>query len=285
MDDILLLGANGQLGNDLRQILMDASIKHLALSRSDIDILDSGWQDKLTMLAPNCRVVINCIAYTNVDKAEDDAQNAFAINAIFPYQLAKFCAKRQITLIHFSTDYVFSGINDISYHEQSIAKPINIYGLSKYAGDIAIEEYHDKYFIFRVSALFGKKLALAKGGNFISTMQRLYQERDIITVIDDQFTCPTATLAVARCVCHFLQHEITEYGLYNCVSSNACSWFEFATAIFNLNKFAITKLKPISYADYSFKARRPQYSRLNTDKLKQFYMMPTWQTSLAEYFS
>lgn len=283
MSKIVVLGANGQLGTDLGKVLAANGYDFTGLNRQNFDPLADNVAEKLTPYFPG--IIINCIATTNVDGCEDNPDQAFLINSSFVFKLARFCNERQITLIHISTDYVFNGSKLTPYTEADLPAPLNIYGLSKSTGDLALSRYHDKFFIFRVSSLFGKAGASGKGGNFITTMQKLGRERDRIEVIGDQITCPTATLDIARAIVHIISKNIDDYGVYNCVSSNSCSWFEFAQKIFTLSGLDAGKVHPAKFATYQFKAQRPQYGILSVDKLSKYYTMPTWQESLNEYFS
>ena len=278
----LILGSNGQLGSDLVKICKQEDINHIPVTRNEFDALHDDLASKLLIHKPD--YIINCIATTNVDGCEDASLLAFNINTDFVYGLAKFCSENNITLIHISTDYVFDGSKNTPYLETDSPNPQNIYGISKYAGELTVKAYATKYFVFRVSSLFGRAGASGKGGNFITTMKRLGQERDSITVIADQITNPTATLDIARCIIHFIKNQIKDYGIYNCVSSNSCSWFEFAQAIFEKAGLDKDKVLPVNFASYKFIASRPKYSVLSTAKLAKYYQMPTWQQGLDEYF-
>jgi dTDP-4-dehydrorhamnose reductase len=280
--EILILGANGQLGSDLVRVLSVQQLNFISLTRPEFDVLKDDLAAKL--VGHNFKYIINCIATTNVDGCEDDPDVAFCINSSFAYKLARLCKHQDITLFHISTDYVFDGLSSSPYTEDDQPKPLNIYGLSKYAGELAIQAYHTKSFIFRVSSLFGKAGASGKGGNFITTMQRLGRERESVSVIANQITCPTSTLEIAKCISYFMANQIQDYGIYNCVSTNSCSWFEFAQAIFCHSNLDSQKVQPADFATYAFKACRPQYAVLTTDKLAKYYRMPTWQASLAAYF-
>lgn len=284
MRKVLILGANGQLGQDLQKVFKQNNIEYYGLGKSNgFDCQTTNLDEAIKPL--NIDVIVNCIATTNVDGCELDSNLAFLINADFSYRLAKFCDLNQITLFHISTDYVFSGDKTESYTELDTPNPLNIYGLSKLAGDFAVHNYCKKYYIFRVSSLFGRAGASGKGGNFITTMQKLAQERDSLAVISNQYTCPTATLDIARCINHFIINDIQDYGLYNCVSSSSCSWYEFAYKIIELSNLDVSKLQQADFDTYNFKARRPKNVILSTQKLAQYYFMPTWQDSLTEYFS
>jgi dTDP-4-dehydrorhamnose reductase len=225
MAKIVVLGSNGQLGCDLMQVLVDG---HELIASTKVD-LDASAENVMAQLDAyvTADYIINCIATTNVDGCEDNPQAAFVINSGFVVQLAQFCQTHDITLIHLSTDYVFDGMTKSPYTETEQPKPLNVYGLSKYAGEVAIKNYASKHFILRVSSLFGVAGASGKGGNFVTTMLRLANEKDSWTVIDDQLTCPTHTLDIARAIKALIEQKVTEYGIYNCVSSSSCSWFEF----------------------------------------------------------
>jgi dTDP-4-dehydrorhamnose reductase len=270
---IVILGANGQLGSDLVKVCQAQNIDYTAVAQDDFDAI------------PAPSHIINCIATTNVDSCENNPELSFNLNASFSYKLAKFCQNNDITLFHISTDYVFDGTKNEPYVETDLPKPLNIYGLSKYAGDLTVMTYVPKYFIFRVASLFGKAGAAGNGGNFITTMQRLGSERESVSVIANQITCPTATLDIARAIIYFIAHKIEDYGIFNCVSSNSCSWYDFALQIFKLSALDTTKLHKADFAGYNFIAKRPQYGVMSVAKLSKYYKMPTWQESLSEYFS
>lgn len=282
--NIVILGANGQLGHDLIDIISaDKKLNVIPVTRNELDAdLDiDNIDNKLNKYRPD--IIINCIATTNVDWCELNSAIAWKINADFVYRLAQFCKKHQTKLIHISTDYVFDGNKGIAYTENDLARPQNVYGLSKYSGELVIRGYLQEYFIFRVSGLFGKYGASGKGGNFITTIQRLAKEKNELNVVSDQISNPTSTLMVARSIYHFIKNRIDDYGVYNCVSKNFCSWYDFAKEILTLSDLDANKVKQVKYNDYPFKAKRPQNSVLSIDKLSQYYLMPTWQESLKEY--
>lgn len=284
MSRIAVLGANGQLGSDLVKILQAKNLNYLAVTRSDFDVSAVDIEQKLNILS-DCKYIINCIATTNVDNCENQAITAFTVNCLFNQKLAKFCHTQQITLFYISTDYIFDGTSSDPYLESQLPNPLNIYGISKLAGEYAVSNYSTQYFIFRTSALFGIAGASGKGGNFISTIMNLAQTRESFTIIDDQYTCPTHTLDLAKAIIYFIDNQITTYGIYNCVSSNSCSWWQFAAKILNLSHLDLNKLKTIKYADYQFKAQRPQSTILSNHKLQTFYHMPSWEESLEQYFA
>ena len=282
MTVIVVLGSNGQLGSDLIQVLGSSERQIIAATRDDLNAANPEVHLELAKYAA-ADYIINCIATTNVDGCEDNPSQAFQVNSAFVVLLAQFCQLNNITLIHISTDYIFDGTNTSAYTEGDQANPLNVYGLSKYAGEVAVKIYTEKYFILRVSSLFGVAGASGKGGNFITTMLRLAGEKDSWTVIDDQFTCPTHTLDVARAINALITQDVREYGIYNCVSSTSCSWFEFAQEILRQNSHNPDKIKPISYTSYAFKAMRPQSTLLDIKKITKYYKMPSYQQALGEY--
>jgi dTDP-4-dehydrorhamnose reductase len=282
---IVILGANGQLGSDLVSICKQNNISFTPVTQDDFNALTDDLGAKILDKIPGVSHIINCIATTNVDGCETNSDLAFNLNASFAYKLTKLCNDINITLFHISTDYVFDGTKTDLYLETDIPNPLNVYGLSKYAGDMAITRYALKYFIFRVSSLFGRAGASGKGGNFITTMQRLGRERDVVSVIANQITTPTATLDIARAILHFINNKVDDYGVYNCVSSNSCSWYDFAQAIFKLSGLDEAKLHKADFDSYKFVAKRPKYAVMSTAKLSKYYQMPQWQDSLNEYFS
>ena len=281
MAKIVVLGSNGQLGSDLMQVLADGH-ELIASTKANVDAASANVTAQLEPYA-SADYIINCIATTNVDGCEDNPQAAFVINSGFVVQLSQFCQAHDITLIHLSTDYVFDGSNQLPYSENDQPRPLNVYGLSKYAGEIAIKNYANKHFILRVSSLFGVAGASGKGGNFVTTMLRLANEKDSWTVIDDQLTCPTHTLDIARAIKALIEQNVTDYGIYNCVSSSSCSWFEFTQEILRQTGNNPAKVKPVSYHEYKFKALRPQYGIMTVAKLSKYYVMPSYQAALSEY--
>ncbi len=281
MAKIVVLGSNGQLGSDLMQVLADGH-ELIASTKANVDAASANVTAQLEPYA-SADYIINCIATTNVDGCEDNPQAAFVINSGFVVQLSQFCQAHDITLIHLSTDYVFDGSNQLPYSENDQPRPLNVYGLSKYAGEIAIKNYANKHFILRVSSLFGVAGASGKGGNFVTTMLRLANEKDSWTVIDDQLTCPTHTLDIARAIKALIEQNVTDYGIYNCVSSSSCSWFEFTQEILRQTGNNPAKVNPVSYQEYKFKALRPQYGIMAVAKLSKYYVMPSYQAALSEY--
>ncbi|WP_197081164.1 dTDP-4-dehydrorhamnose reductase [Gordoniibacillus kamchatkensis] len=281
---ILLLGANGQLGTDLQEVLKDASRYQVqTVRRSDLDM------EQPTSVAPyldqqDFDVLINCTSYHKTDECEDHPLKTYTINSIAVAELAKWCNKQGKLLVHISTDYVFSGENDRPYIEQDTTGAVNVYGISKVAGEQAIAAYHDRYFIFRVSSLFGQAGASGKGGNFVETMIRLAREGKPLKVVSDQYMSPTHTLDIARAIKTFLDNDVQAYGVYHCSGEGSCSWYDFASEIFRQLGIK-ADLAPVLSSDYVTKAKRPAYSVLSNNKINSIHQMPAWTSGLTEYLT
>jgi dTDP-4-dehydrorhamnose reductase len=284
MSKILLLGANGQLGIDLQEVFnTDTHHDVQSVVRNELDM------EQAASIAPyldqqEFDVIINCTSYHKTDECEDYPHKAYTINSVAVAELAKYCKINNKLLIHISTDYVFSGTHNHPYTEIDTTSAVNIYGISKVAGEQAIAAYHDKYFIFRVSSLFGVAGASGKGGNFVETMIRMAREGKSLKVVSDQYMSPTHTLDIARAIKTFLDKEINTYGIYHCSGEGECSWYEFAAEIFKQLGLK-ADLAPVSTLSYVTKARRPAYSVLSNKKISAIHRMPVWTSALKEYLT
>src|SRR5690606_38928433 len=204
---------------------------------------------------------INCAAYTVVDKAESDKENAYLVNAEAVRYLAEACKTNNTILIHISTDFVFDGAKGTPYTETDLPNPINVYGASKLKGEQYVQEILEKYFIIRTSWVYSEH-----GNNFVKTMLRLANERDEISVVNDQIGSPTYAGDLAKCIIHIIGVKSQEYGLYHFSNLGEISWYEFARNIFNFKGLDIA-LKAIGSSAYPTEAKRPRYSVLNTSKI------------------
>lgn len=281
MKRILLLGANGQLGSDLRREFTSVGYELRCVTR---DIFDAEKDNPSAALAQfsGVDVVINCIAYINVDECEKFPDKAFRINATFPLELAKWCQEIKADLFHISTDFVFDGESESPYDEDAPIRPINVYGMSKAMGEQAVRMYCNNHFVFRVSSLFGVAGASGRGGNFIETMISKGRKGDALRVVQDLVSVPTHSLDVARAVKYFVDRRIKDYGTYHCVSQGCVSWYGFARAIFELAGINV-ELTPVSRLEYKLPALRPRNSVLNPAKVSKHYAMPEWHDALTEY--
>jgi dTDP-4-dehydrorhamnose reductase len=277
---IALLGANGQLGNDLRSVLIADEVT--ALTRADFDVCDTARADEvLDRVHPE--VVINTTAYHRVDEAEGRADLAFAVNAVAVEHLGRWCAARDATFVHFSTDYVFRGDVPAPRRETDSAEPVSVYGASKLAGEHLARLAAPRHFVVRTCGLYGRGGSAGKGGaNFVELMLRLAREGKAIRVVGDQVLAPTSTQDLAAAVARLIRTE--RYGLYHITNTGSCSWFEFAQAIFELAGVE-ADLSPTTAAEHGARAARPAYSVLAHEALLAAGLpdLPPWRDALRRY--
>jgi dTDP-4-dehydrorhamnose reductase len=278
---VLILGAAGQLGQALRA-QWPAEDLLVPIYHSDCDIADPAQVgDLLRLLEP--QLVVNCTAYHKVDEMEAQAERGFAVNALGPFYLAQGCAGRQIPLVHFSTDYVFGG--NLSrfhpYRETDRTDPLNVYGASKAAGEQLVRLATPNHLIIRSTGLYGPP---NRQGNFVRTMLRLAATGQTLKVVDDQLLTPTSCAALASQTMALL--GAGAQGTFHATCQGACSWFEFAHAIFRLRGQKVD-LRPQSSAELGARARRPAHSVLDNAHLGELGLdrMPDWQVALAAYLA
>ncbi len=277
----LITGCNGQLGQQWVHFLKVKKADYTAYDSKMLDISDAKkLQDILAQ--DNPQVVINCAAYTKVDQAEDEKKQAELINHLAVENLARYCAEQTIKLVHYSTDYVFSGEEDDrekypnGYPEDAATDPVNHYGETKLSGELAIKQSGATFLILRVSWLCG-----SFGNNFVKTMLHLAQERDLLSVVNDQFGVPTFCSAVVEQTMNLL--EIQQEGIFHLGSDGIISWYEFARRIFELTSVDV-QLKEVSSTEFKTKAKRPYFSKLNTTKVEKVLNSPSlnWETGLVQ---
>lgn len=276
---ILVTGSNGQLGNELK--VLSQKFNEIQFIFTDIQELDICSKDAVNSFfeANSIDFVINCAAYTAVDKAEEESDLAFKINAQSLEILAQACTKHQACLIHISTDYVFDGLSKLPYVETDLPAPNSVYGHSKLAGEQAIEKYAKNAVIIRTSWLYS-----AYGNNFVKTMLRLASERDEIGVVSDQIGSPTYAMDLAEAILQIVSnYNPNGIDYFHYSNEGVCSWFEFAQLIFKLKDFKI-KVNPLETKDYPTDAARPAYSLLDKSKIKKIYNIniPNWKDSVEE---
>ncbi len=278
---IAVIGAHGQLGSDLIRLLGDDAVE---LTHTQIEITDPvSVAAALGAVAPD--TVINTAAYNLVDNAEQEPDRAFAINAFGPLHLARYCEERGLALVHVSTDYVFG--QDVEratpYAETDLPGPVSVYGTSKLAGEHLVRAACRRHFVVRTCGLYGRPTSVGKG-NFVRTMLRLAQDRDELTVIDDQHCTPTSTADLAAAIVELVQTD--EYGLYHATNSGSTTWYGFARAIFDLSGIGI-KVTPITSAQFAAPACRPAYSVLDSTRIAEVtgVSLRPWRDALAAYLS
>ena len=263
-----MLGANGQLGRCLADQLSGTEHETILTSRSEIDVTDFvATRVKISQINPD--VVINASAYTGVDDAESETQKADLVNHLAVANIAAICTDIESVLIHMSTDYVFDGEASAAYREGAQTNPQGVYGKTKLLGELAIQRSGCEYLVIRTAWVFSEY-----GNNFMKTMLRLGAERDELSIVGDQIGCPTYAQDLARAIVAMLpkvESNQCEYGLYHYCGDSACSWFEFAEAIFKQAKergFKVpNRINSISTAEYPTPAKRPAYSVLDCSKV------------------
>jgi dTDP-4-dehydrorhamnose reductase len=275
---VLVTGADGQLGYDMVKRLNENSIECLGTSINELDITNEAQTNEvITNYNPD--VVVHCAAYTAVDKAEDERELCYNVNVLGTKYVSAACKDIDAKMVYISTDYVFDGKGDQPFEVTDQPNPINYYGKTKYEGELEVQKLLNKYFIIRISWVFGKN-----GNNFVKTMLRLAKERDEISVVADQIGSPTYTYDLTKLIVEMLQTE--RYGLYHATNEGYCSWYEFACEIFRQAELEV-KVKPIKTEDYITKAKRPKNSRLSKRKLVQqgFSSLKEWEGALCEFIN
>ena len=287
---IWLIGNKGMLGNDIERLLKERGLTYCA-SDKEIDITDYKALEKFGK-DKKIKWVINCAGYTNVDKAEEEIDEAFRINKDGVRNIALFSAKRQIRLIHISTDYVFDGRQEgdaVAYREDYKTNPINIYGRSKLAGEEEIKNILEEYFIMRTAWLYG-----LQGNNFVYTMLRLFKERDVVKVVEDQWGSPTYTVDLAKVILKIIEDDSVSYGIYHFTNEGVTSWYEFAQIIYKKAKRLgliegnkKIEIQPIKTEEYHTAAKRPRYSVLSKGKIKREFNIKIrdWDEALEDFLS
>lgn len=274
---ILVTGATGQLGYDVCRELDRRGIPHLGTGSSDMDITDEpAVKRRLAAYRPDA--VIHCAAYTAVERAEEEPERAFQVNECGTRNIAAACREIGAKLLYPSTDYVFPGTGTAPHETDALTGPLNVYGKSKLAGESAVRALAEKYYIVRISWVFG-----INGGNFVKTMLRLSETQREVQVVDDQVGSPTYTADLAPLLCDMVRTE--RYGVYHATNEGFCSWAEFAAAIF-MKAGRTTTVQPVATAEYSAtKALRPLNSRLSKQSLTDagFSRLPPWRDALARY--
>lgn len=280
MIKILICGAFGMLGSHVQRLLLEKAIPFVAFNAHQMDITDLNALSDCVK-GGNFTHVINCAAYTQVDKAETDIEESTSANAVGPYHLGIVGKKHGVKVIHFSTDYVFNGDAKSPYSEEDSCNPVNAYGMTKWSGEVKLLSEYPQACVIRTSWLFG-----FPGKNFVGTMLKLMQERDQLRVVVDQVGRPTYCQDLARAAVDLIDAE----GLFHFANAGQTSWHQLAVEIHRqareLNYPIKTEsITPISTDEYPTPAKRPRYSTLSTDKIERYLNCPPrpWQEALREY--
>ena len=276
---VLVTGGSGQLGYDISRALTARNIEHILCTREQFDLRDSE-QTESYIRAYSPDVVVHCAAYTAVDKAEEERELCYQVNAFATRTIAHVCSDIGAKLVYFSTDYVFEGEGDEFYETSSPVSPLNYYGLTKLEGENAVRELCDRHFIVRISWVFG-----SNGRNFIKTMAGLGRSHDEVRVVCDQIGSPTYTVDLAELICDMIVTE--HYGIYHATNEGICSWAQLAEAIYQVMGISC-KVNYVTTAEYGLTvAKRPSNSRLSKASLDAagFRRLPDWKDALKRYLA
>ena len=272
---LLVTGVKGQLGYDVVKEAEKRGVEAVGVDIDEMDITDAK-QVREVITKGGYDAVVHCAAWTAVDKAEDMKEACRKVNKEGTENIAQVCEALDIPIMYFSTDYVFNGQGSEPWKEYHKRAPLNVYGQTKYEGELAVEKLA-KHFIIRIAWVFGKN-----GNNFIKTMLRLGKERGAVSVVNDQIGSPTYTYDLAKLVLDMIQSD--KYGTYPATNEGICSWYEFACEIFKQAGMNV-QVTPVSSDEFPTKAKRPCNSRMNKTELDRngFDRLPTWQDALHRY--
>lgn len=273
---ILVTGYKGQLGFDVVNEANSRGIEAIGVDIEEMDITDVTCVDRV-IKSGNYDAVVHCAAWTAVDKAEDLQDACRKVNADGTANIANVCKEMDIPMMYFSTDYVFDGEGDTPWNEYDDRNPLNVYGQTKYEGELAVEKL-DKHFIVRIAWVFG-----VNGHNFIKTMLRLGKERGAVSVVNDQIGNPTYTYDLAKLVVDMIQSD--KYGKYHVTNSgDYISWYDFACEIFKQAGMDVS-VTPVDSNAFPAKAKRPHNSRMSQNEVVKngFTPLPAWQDALSRY--
>ena len=273
---LLVTGVKGQLGYDVCKVLSARGIEHRGVDIEDFDITNAqAAHDYIAAYRPDG--VIHCSAWTAVDRAEDELEKVRAVNAEGPRNIASACKEIGAKLVYISTDYVFPGTGDRFYEPDDPTGPLGAYGVTKLEGEQAVQALLERYFIVRVSWVFGKN-----GNNFVRTMLRLAETKSELNVVCDQIGSPTYTADLAPLLCDMVVTD--KYGIYHATNEGICSWAEFAEEIFRLAGKRV-KVNLVPTSEYPTRAARPLNSRMSKAKLEEmgFSRLPDWHDALTRY--
>lgn len=275
---VLVTGTKGQLGYDVVNELEKRGHTAVAVDIEEMDITDAVSVERVITEA-EVEAVIHCAAYTAVDAAEDNVEICRRVNAEGTKNIAKVCKKLDLKMIYISTDYVFDGEGERPWEPDDERHPLNVYGQTKYEGELAVEKYLEKYFIVRIAWVFG-----VNGKNFIKTMLKLSETHEELNVVDDQVGSPTYTYDLAVLLVDMVESD--KYGRYHATNEGLCTWYEFAKEIFRQAGVEV-KVNPVTSDMFPAKAKRPKNSRMSKEKLDAngFHRLPTWQDALESYLS
>jgi dTDP-4-dehydrorhamnose reductase len=278
---IACIGADGQLGTDLTRLIENLNHDYFPLTENEIDVTNLKLTRKvITGIQPD--IIINTAAYHRVDECEDNPEKAFLVNTVGARNVSITCKENDCAHMFFSTDFVFDGKKKEPYTEADKPNPQSVYAISKFAGEAVVRITAPRYYIIRPCGLYGVAGSLGKGGNFVETMIKLALQGTPLRVVNDQIVTPTYTVDLAQKVLELVPTE--EYGIYHMTNTGGCSWYEFAKTIFELTNLE-AQVTPVSSQKWAAKAKRPSYSVLDNQHLREIGLedMRHWKDALAAY--
>ncbi|MCS7232018.1 MAG: dTDP-4-dehydrorhamnose reductase [Elusimicrobiota bacterium] len=274
---IVVFGGRGQLGNDVF-LTVPKNVELIVPLKEEVDV---GNRDQVVRFAKkvgSVDFVFYLAGYVKVDLAEEELYEVFKVNTFGIKNVIEFFYTTPV--VYISTDYVFDGSKEGEpYYEDDIPNPINIYGISKYAGELIVKSYVNKYYIVRTASLFGKLPSKGKGTNFVYTILNKLENNETIKVVNDVFMSPTYTFDLAKSIWELVERQYP-YGVYHITNSGYCSWYEFAKYIAQYAGFVESKIYPVSSMEFSAKAKRPKWSVLGS---RNFPQIRGWQQALKEF--
>jgi dTDP-4-dehydrorhamnose reductase len=278
--NVLLIGANGQLGSDLLKVFQAAGDTVVPVTHAQLDVCS---EDRVSEVMAEAKpdVVVSTAAFHKVEECEKKPAQAFQVNGTGAMNLAIACQRSGAVLANFSTDYVFDGKKNAAYEETDLPSPLNVYGVSKVVGELLVAAYADRRFVIRTCGLYGLAGSSGKGGNFVETMLKKAMAGDAIRVVDDQVLTPTYTADLAEATRKLILTG--KYGLYHVSSEGQCSWYEFTRYIFE-SAGLDAKLSPVNSSEFASPVRRPANSVLSKAKLRGLGLsIPSWKDALPRY--
>ena len=280
---ILLFGSDGQLGSEISSSLKKNSHELIESTISDVDFKNqidlSNYLNQFSQLD----LVINCVALTNTTYCEEHPAEAFAVNAYPLETISRYCKQNNITLVHFSTDYVFDGNKNSPYEETDPVNPVNEYGKSKLEGEQIIQAHHDKYYIIRISSLYGRSVALGKNTNLMQTIITKAKLGGEHKFVQDQLITPTYTQEIVQFIDKLTTDMILNYGIYHLTCQGHCSYYELANYLIGLLKYENVAITPVNMSEFPAKIKRPKNGALSSNKISPFYKPSHWKKALENY--
>jgi dTDP-4-dehydrorhamnose reductase len=279
---IAVIGSNGQVGSEVLRAARHAGLETLAFDHASIEVTDQASVQRALSTLHSGDVVVNAAAFHRTDESEERPDRAVSVNTVGSFQVAIEARRREATVVYLSSDFVFDGAKRQPYVESDATHPLNVYGMTKRAGELTACSANPRCYIVRISSVFGVAGSSGKGGNFVETIVSKAQRGESPRVVDDIVMAPTSASDAARLLMQIVAEQ-APFGTYHLANAGQCSWFEFANEILQLAGSNV-RAKPITASEVGGKACRPHYSVLASEKLQELGLHPRpWQGALAEY--